>query len=421
MTVGTSLFTKINTSAFSRIDGKIADLQGKISSGVNDPRASADPVRAARLSVAKEQKQILERFDTNVKHVESRLDQTDSVLSEVTNIMQRMSEIAIRGASETVSNDERRTLRIEVEQLKDNLLDLANSKDDTGGSLFGGFRKKDAAFTQTLEGVNYSGDSGRHRLRVSESADLETGLDGVAVFMSVATEDGQKSAFEIVDDLLFTLSANAGDRETTASGLFDLNVSLDLGRKADTWGMTLTGPGGSATISAEVSAGGIEALIEEINAASGQTGITARLADNGNDLIMSSGGEMSLSNMTTDPVKRSTLAHVTPLDKTGNRVGETQQVVPPHLTNGFQVDTLKNAISHMADQRGAAGALGQVAIRHSQNIDDRMLIMETSRAELEDLDIAKAVTELQRLILNRDVSQQTFVKIAQQSLFDYIR
>lgn len=420
MTVGTSLFTKINTGAFSRIEGKIADLQGKISSGVNDPRASADPVRAARLSVAKEQKQILERFETNVKHVESRLDQTDSVLSEVTNIMQRMSEIAIRGASESVSNDERRTLRIEVEQLKDNLIDLANSKDDTGGSLFGGFRKRDDPFTQTLDLVSYTGDSGRHRLRVSESADLETGLDGVTVFMSVETDDGQKSAFEIVDDLLFTLSADAADRETSASGFYDMKVSLDLERKAEQWSLKLSGPGGEAEIQAEVAAGGVEAMIEAINAKAGETGITAVIAENGNDFVLSSNGEMRISDITTDPQRRSVLAQVSSFDTFGNAT-DNAQIVPAHLTNGFQVGSLMSSVSHMADQRGAAGALGQVAIRHAQNIENRMLIMETSRAELEDLDIAKAVTELQKLIINRDVSQQTFVKIAQQSLFDYIR
>ena len=56
MTIGTSMFSQLNAQAFSRMGAEIADLQEQISSGKNDPRASADPVRSARLSVAREQK-----------------------------------------------------------------------------------------------------------------------------------------------------------------------------------------------------------------------------------------------------------------------------------------------------------------------------------------------------------------------------
>jgi len=40
---------------------------------------------------------------------------------------------------------------------------------------------------------------------------------------------------------------------------------------------------------------------------------------------------------------------------------------------------------------------------------------------MEDADLAKLVTELQSKIVNRDAAQQAFVKIGQQSLFDFIR
>ena len=47
--------------------------------------------------------------------------------------------------------------------------------------------------------------------------------------------------------------------------------------------------------------------------------------------------------------------------------------------------------------------------------------MDENLSNLEDADLAALVTELQSQIVSRDAAQQAFVKIGQQSLFDYIR
>ena len=54
-------------------------------------------------------------------------------------------------------------------------------------------------------------------------------------------------------------------------------------------------------------------------------------------------------------------------------------------------------------------------------IAKRMVLMDEDISKMEDADLAKLVTELQSKIVNRDAAQQAFVKIGQQSLFDFIR
>jgi len=54
-------------------------------------------------------------------------------------------------------------------------------------------------------------------------------------------------------------------------------------------------------------------------------------------------------------------------------------------------------------------------------IAKRMMLMDEDISKMEDADLAKLVTELQSKIVNRDAAQQAFVKIGQQSLFDFIR
>ena len=53
--------------------------------------------------------------------------------------------------------------------------------------------------------------------------------------------------------------------------------------------------------------------------------------------------------------------------------------------------------------------------------DKRLLLMNEDISNLEDADIAKLVTELQAKLVSRNAAQQSFIKIAQDNLFNYIR
>lgn len=420
MTIGTMLFTKINTDSFSRADKKISDLQEQVASGKNDPRPSTDLVRASRLSVAKEQQALIERFQNNVTQVEMRLDQTDAALSEASNIMQRLKEIALRSASDSTNDEERDTLRIEVAQLRDNLVDIANAQDDSGGSLFGGFRRIDNPFRQGTNGIEYVGDRGRHTLRVSETANLQTGLDGASVFLSVQTQDGARSVFSVIDDLTYTLSGDATAR-TSKPQLGDITeLEFSLGRKSQNVSFDLAGPSGTARLSIDLVQGVSGVMVDAINDVSAQTGITASLGPNGDTVMINAPGGAQMSNIQTDLESRAPLFKLQTLDNAGHPMGSPDFVVENRLSRDTLVSNLDDSLYHIADQRADAGALGQVAKRHANTLNDRHLIMEKARAGLEDLDLAKAVTELQTLLLTRDASQQTFVKISQRSLFDYL-
>jgi flagellar hook-associated protein 3 FlgL len=54
-------------------------------------------------------------------------------------------------------------------------------------------------------------------------------------------------------------------------------------------------------------------------------------------------------------------------------------------------------------------------------IDNRKLAMSKAVSGLEDLDLANALTKLQQSMLTRDATQQAYVRITQQSLFDFLR
>ena len=95
------------------------------------------------------------------------------------------------------------------------------------------------------------------------------------------------------------------------------------------------------------------------------------------------------------------------------------------LTSGFtdavSVDDLDSSIQHFSIQQTRIGAELNKADLQQSALEKRILLLDENLSNLEDADLAALVTELQSQIVSRDAAQQAFVKIGQQSLFDYIR
>jgi flagellar hook-associated protein 3 FlgL len=53
-------------------------------------------------------------------------------------------------------------------------------------------------------------------------------------------------------------------------------------------------------------------------------------------------------------------------------------------------------------------------------LDDTQLTLKTALASVEDLDMAAAITKMQKQLLSLEAAQSSFAKVSQLSLFKYI-
>ncbi|CUH68546.1 Hook-filament junction protein [Thalassovita gelatinovora] len=423
MTIGTSLQHTLATKQFTRLDTEISSLQSQISSGETDPRASVDPVRALNISASQDQKGLLEQFEKNLETADQRLSLSDSVLEEVGNILERFSEIAIRGASASVSDSERDALRIEAVQLRDNFVLLAQSRDDTGKALFGGYQTQGDPFVDDGSNVEYVGDTGRHTLRVSDNALLPTSLHGDELFMQVEVEGANgtetRDVFSIIEDTLSTLAKGGGSRQTGVTVADDLRFKP--GGAAAEITMTIEGPSGRATITAPYMAGAPDALLAAVNAVSATTGISAIIDPSDPAALRLSGvGDITLSDLQMEGGGARQDKEVTITPMTSGTEGNLTMLVPEELSSNAQISAIGAAINHIADKRAEVGSIQQSGERQASALDSRMEMVERALAGYQGLDIAAAVTELQALLLNREAAQQTYAKISSQTLFDFL-
>lgn len=414
MTIGTALFSALASRSMSRTGAEIAALQERISAGTNDPRPSADPVRAARLSAATEARAALGRYATGVEAASTRLGLVDAALGDAGAVLRRFNELALQGATDSLPPSARQSLIAEARSLRAALIESANRTDLSGRGLFAG-SARGPAFADQGGRVVQQGNGAVPYVRVSDTATLPTTLSGSTVFMGVPGPDGARSVFDIVDDAIAAM-AGPGLPQAAAEGQAILTPA-----GAGAHSFTLTGPGGAVRIAAAVTPGAPGPMIDAINAATGTTGITAAPAPDGAGIVLSAAGTIAVSGADRGDAPRAAVLTLAPALADGTPAGPAAQVHPARMTAAAMVDMTRRAVDHIADQRATAGAHAAFADQRAAAIATRKLTIDQTVAGLGDLDIAAAVTRLQTLLTGQEAAQQTFVRITQQSLFDWMR
>ena len=100
-------------------------------------------------------------YGKNVDAAQTRLTSEEAVLTSMTQIMQRITELTVQGGNDTFAPEDRAVIAAEVKALRDELLNLANTQDISGNYIFSGNKVQVPAFVESSSGVvTYNGDHG---------------------------------------------------------------------------------------------------------------------------------------------------------------------------------------------------------------------------------------------------------------------
>ena len=170
MKVSTKLFNEQQIRQFSSLNEDIQKLQDKISSGKNIIVASDDPIGSVNLSGYKIVKQQLDQYLKNVNSAQTRLSLVDTNLQNLSTIMIRANELLIQASSDVLGRSDREAIAIEIDEMKEELLSIANQQDSNGSFIFSGFKTKVQPFQKNISGkIEYKGDAGISSLSLSET------------------------------------------------------------------------------------------------------------------------------------------------------------------------------------------------------------------------------------------------------------
>ena len=110
--------------------------------------------------------------------------------------------------------------------------------------------------------------------------------------------------------------------------------------------------------------------------------------------------------------------------QTINDLADLLQTAPsgPVLVNGLAAlqRNLDNAMQNISTVRASTGARLKELDSVKSAGDDRALQLSQTMSGLQDLDYAKAASELTQQQVNLEAAQKSFIKVAGLSLFNYI-
>lgn len=186
--------------------------QSRITNLRDDPIAAAHSVRY-RSAIDR-----IDRFDRNASTILDEGRIAESYLKSANEIVHRVRELAVQGANGTLNSGDKRIIAGELDQLLQELVEIANARGPDGTSLFAGDRTQSPAF-RALEGtidggrsfgltdVEYIGTITPPEAEIGTGNYVEAGFAGNSLFWAE-----QQQIFAARDASSYVLSEDASIR-----------------------------------------------------------------------------------------------------------------------------------------------------------------------------------------------------------------
>jgi flagellar hook-associated protein 3 FlgL len=196
MKISTSFLFDRATERMSTIQNKLATTQAQMAVGKQILSPSAAPDQAAAIQRLKGE---VQRQDSHTRTLEvamRRYTAEETALSSSNDLLIRMKELGLQAANDTLAPDDRKAIGMEMKALRDQLLSLGNTRDNSGNYLFSGTRVNTPAFAEEASGkVIYQGDQTQTRIPAGVERTVQFTRAGTDVFSRVVRDDSQAVVF----------------------------------------------------------------------------------------------------------------------------------------------------------------------------------------------------------------------------------
>jgi flagellar hook-associated protein 3 FlgL len=208
-------------------------LQQQAGSGKRISALSDDPSGSVQLLGLRRTLDRIEQFQQNINSARSNLENSEGVLSEISNILIRLRELAVSADIEVNQFD---LIQPEVEELRSEIIRLANSSSGSG-FLFGGYRSTSPPFDTSGNFVGVPPATplpaallGEVQVQIGENSNITTNLLGSTIFKGDTDGDGNADAgsvdiFQVVTDFRDALAAQ--DTNGVFNAIGELDQALD--------------------------------------------------------------------------------------------------------------------------------------------------------------------------------------------------
>ncbi|MCL2913117.1 flagellar hook-associated protein FlgL [Shewanella corallii] len=399
MRISTTQMFNQNINSILKQQSSAAGVLEQLSSGKKVNTSADDPVAANGIDNLNQQNALVDQYMRNIDYATHRLSLAETKLGAAEEMSMSMRDQILNAVNGSLSQSERQMIADEMRDTLEELLNLANTKDETGNYLFAGYKTDTLPFETDVNGEYlYAGDDGRRDAAVANGVVVATNIPGDQAFVfpnalgdySVNYLAGQTGEFEVK-------SAKITNPATHVEQDYTFNF-IDNGA-------------GGVNLEVRDPGNGLVTTVNNFDSANPVSfnGIEVKLSGTpkaGDSLTLTPEPEINLLNNFADAIA----------------LLETEDINTP--AGKAQLAQLLNntdsGLNQISIARGETGNSLKSFDSYASRHEEEKLANTGALSLLEDLDYASAITEFEKQQLALNAVSSVFGRVSNLSLFDYL-
>ncbi|WP_018936081.1 flagellar hook-associated protein FlgL [Thioalkalivibrio sp. ALJ24] len=413
MRISTTQIFQTGIDQIQRNQSELNRTSLQLGSGERILRPSDDPSGATQTNQFERIIKATEQYQRNIDNAQPRLKQQESLLQSGTDALQRARELVVAGNNDSQTDETRRYQANELRQLRDELFEIANTRDPNGEYIFAGTNSLEQPFKQDGAGeVRYEGAEGTGSVReveISPTRSVPIGDTGADVFMNIPENDGRVTA-EIGGE------NGLGDGSSLVIDKAEVYDVRELDRNDYIISFAENDEGVTYTVEFE------EGPDDPPDLPANETFVPGESIEFAGRSVTISGDPVDGDEVVSRPAENkdifSTLDDIIAAleDGTGTRENRANLAT---ATNTALAD-MDAALENFNEVRADVGSRLKTMDDQTELNDDRLLDLETAVSEIRDLDYAEAISRFNQQQVALQAAQQTYTETSRLSLFDFI-
>ncbi|UVI29896.1 flagellar hook-associated protein FlgL [Paenibacillus spongiae] len=211
---------------------QMQELQNQVTTGRKINKASDDPVGITYSLRYRTELASNEQYQKNVDSALSWLDFNDTVLDQAGQVLHRVKDLVVQGSNGTNPQVALDSIRDEISQLKNQLLDISNSKVN-GKYVFNGQTFDKMPYdpnTPNFDPKTVVTDTGEISYAVGVGVTLPINLTGNQVFGAVGETD---NVFAVLDNIMAGLTAGSQGAVSAQIGNIESRMDKILNARSE--------------------------------------------------------------------------------------------------------------------------------------------------------------------------------------------
>jgi flagellar hook-associated protein 3 FlgL len=412
MRISTSWMYQQSLSTMLNQQAELSQTQNEVSTGNAINVASDNPLGAAQIVGLNHILAENTQYTTNISSTNTRLSTETSTLSSVSNLLNSVNDIALSAMDGAMSSSDLSNMATQLSQYRDQLVQLANTSDANGQALFAGTSTTTSPFVlnSSTGAVSYAGNGQTSYASIGSGLQVANGDPGSSLFMNLPAGNGSfvssagsantgtlvVGANSVADTSAFQAATASGPINDTIT--FGANGAYTVTNAAgnpvtDSSGNPITG---TYTNGGSISFDGMSITMSGTPAAGDTVNVQSDTAANTQDVFT------TLNNMINALQSGGSSAQ---LNNTLNR----------------QLESLSQAMSSVTTTQVAVGSRMDTLQQQQGDYSDLGVTYQSALSDVQNVDMATAISNLSLQSTALQASQQVFAKIQGTSLFDYLQ